>query len=94
MIFYNLLLLLLFSKNIQCMITISNPNINGIVYFKTQSSPYIVESDLTIHKNSKLVIEPGVEVRFNKGKKLIVRGNLEANVSFSLLTIDRLILKF
>jgi hypothetical protein len=66
---------------VNCLLTISNININGIVQFKTESSPYIIENDLIIHKNSKLIIEPGVEVRFNKGKQLIVRGILEANVS-------------
>ena len=72
---------LTFFSQIQSLVTITNLNINGVVYFKTESSPYIVEQDLTINKKSKLVIEPGVEVRFNKGKKIIVQGVLEAIVS-------------
>lgn len=74
-------LFLTFFYRIQSLVTITNSNINGIVNFKTESSPYIVEQDLIINKKSKLIIEPGVEVRFNKGKKIIVQGILEANVS-------------
>jgi hypothetical protein len=77
-------LFLTFFYRIQSLVTITNSNINGVTYFKTESSPYIVEQDLIINKKSKLIIEPGVEVRFNKGKKIIVQGILEANVSVCL----------
>jgi hypothetical protein len=54
--------------------------INGLVTLKAEWSPYVVREDLIINRNSKLVIEPGVELRFDKGKQLIVHGTLEAKV--------------
>ncbi len=57
--------------------------INGLVTLKAESSPYIVYDDLIINRNSKLIIEPGVEIRFSKGKQLIVHGTLEAKVGYN-----------
>lgn len=52
---------------------------NGILILDKASSPYYVDDNLIIHKKNKLIIEPGVELRFEKGKQLIVYGTLEAN---------------
>jgi hypothetical protein len=57
--------------------------IGGIIktnetFVKTKS-PYIVTSDLVITQEGFLTLEPGVELRFNGGVKLEVRGKLIAN---------------
>jgi hypothetical protein len=41
-------------------------------------SPYMVNGEIYIHEDSTLVIEPGVEVRFNGWYKFIVNGSLFA----------------
>ncbi|XP_076338817.1 protein bark beetle-like [Tachypleus tridentatus] len=41
-------------------------------------SPYIVKSDLVVDKDGKLVIEPGVEVQFQAGVGITVKGTLVA----------------
>lgn len=42
------------------------------------NSPYLVKDDITIESNDTLRIEPGVEIYFDDGKKLIVNGTLIA----------------
>lgn len=39
-------------------------------------SPYLIKEDLIIESNDTLLIEPGVELYFDDGKKLIVKGTL------------------
>ncbi len=41
-------------------------------------SPYLIQGDITIHADSTLTIEPGVEVNFQGHYKLAVEGALEA----------------
>ena len=45
---------------------------------KLDSSPYASLTDVVVQKGAKLVIEPGCELQFAKGKQLIVHGTLEA----------------
>lgn len=77
-----LIIVLVWLKFANCLVTISYTQVNGVVTFKNTSSPYIIENNLIIPRYSKLIIEPGVEVRFTKGKQLIVHGILEAKVCF------------
>ncbi|MCQ2105496.1 MAG: right-handed parallel beta-helix repeat-containing protein [Fibrobacter sp.] len=58
-------------------------------FIKADKSPYVVNSDITIAKNSAVVIEPGVVIRFAPGTGLyingqfIVAGNKKQNVTFA-----------
>ena len=47
-------------------------NINGFI--KAENSPYLVQSDITVDKNSAVVIEPGVTFLFAPGTGLYVNG--------------------
>ncbi len=42
------------------------------------SSPYIIEGDITIPNGQVLLIEPGVQLRFNGYYQFLVEGNLQA----------------
>ena len=53
-------------------------NVSG-TWSKAQS-PYIVNGDLTIPDNQKLIIEPGVEIRFSGNFRLIVTDALTQRV--------------
>jgi hypothetical protein len=50
---------------------------------KHENSPYIAEHDVVINKKANLTIEPGCELRFAKGKQLIVYGTLNARGTHS-----------
>ncbi|MCJ7554359.1 MAG: hypothetical protein MUO34_10800 [Ignavibacteriaceae bacterium] len=41
-------------------------------------SPYLIKDDIIIDSSASLKIEPGVELYFEEGKSLIVKGELEA----------------
>ena len=45
------------------------------------ATPYVVQSSLTIQSGVKLIIQPGVEVKFNSGTNLMVNGTLQAKGS-------------
>ncbi|GMU96681.1 right-handed parallel beta-helix repeat-containing protein [Ignavibacterium album] len=42
-------------------------------------SPYLIKEDLTVESSDTLIIEPGTELYFDDGKKLIVQGTLIAD---------------
>nr|XP_022906031.1 protein bark beetle isoform X1 [Onthophagus taurus] len=48
------------------------------LYFTKEKSPYLVRSDLIVEKNARLVIEAGVEVRFEPQTGITVLGVLNA----------------
>jgi hypothetical protein len=52
--------------------------INGNMTLKYENSPFIINDNLIIARKAKLTIEPGCELRFAKGKQLIVHGTLDA----------------
>lgn len=43
-----------------------------------ENSPYISNEDVIVRRNARLTIEPGCELRFAKGKQLIIYGTLIA----------------
>ncbi|MNK31089.1 hypothetical protein D3C87_495120 [compost metagenome] len=74
--FYYLLILLISN------FIFAQTNIGGGIYsdkiLKQSESPYIVSSNLVIFPEITLTVEPGVEIRFNDGISLEIRGNLFA----------------
>ena len=48
--------------------------------FRRDSSPYMITKDIEVARGATLRIEPGVEVRFKPGLKLVVNGTLIAQV--------------
>ena len=47
------------------------------------NSPYVVSNTIEVAKGATLKIEAGTEVRFNKGAKILVKGELQINGSAS-----------
>lgn len=66
-----------FIIGINC-ITFLPSHINENTTLKLENSPYITNQDVIINRHAKLSIEPGCELRFAKGKQLIVNGILDA----------------
>lgn len=52
--------------------------INNIENWTSKLSPYIIDELVTIEKNGIVIINPGTEVKFKKGAKLLVNGVLYA----------------
>ena len=73
-----LLLLLSFATGA----TTGQPNVikQDTIFYKSRS-PYIFHEDLYISQKIKLTIEPGVELRFDHNKGILVKGILIAEVS-------------
>jgi hypothetical protein len=76
---YTLLLLLFgyFIVGANC-VSFLPANINENITLKLEHSPFITNQNVIIAKQAKLTIEPGCELRFAKGKQLIVHGILDA----------------
>lgn len=57
-------------------------NVGGTLSTNTtwslSGSPYIVQTDVIVSQGVQLLIDPGVEVRFRKGRTLVVHGLLRA----------------
>jgi hypothetical protein len=53
-------------------------NITQDTTWSISGSPYVISSDVQVYGGVKLIINPGVEVRFNQGAGLIVAGELKA----------------
>ena len=51
---------------------------NPLNLLRASNSPYLANHDVIIHKDATLVIEPGCELKFAKGKELVVFGTLIA----------------
>lgn len=51
---------------------------NSVNLLKASQSPYVADHDVIVHKDATLVIEPGCELKFAKGKELVVFGTLIA----------------
>lgn len=76
-----LLLLLLLSFAVSA--TTGHPRvIRNDTIFNKRGSPYIFQEDLYIAHKARLIIEPGVELRFDHNKGILVKGTLHAEVSF------------
>jgi hypothetical protein len=58
--------------------TLMPTQINQNLTLTLDSSPYVAEHDVYVHRKAKLTIEPGVELRFGKGRQLHVHGTLDA----------------
>ena len=60
----------------------TNTNVGGPIFEDTtwtkEGNPYIVIDTIDIWSGVTLTIEPGVDVRFNSGKRLLITGNLIA----------------
>ncbi len=58
--------------------SIAQTEVSGNVQgeWNLDDSPYIVVGDITIQSNNELIIEPGVQIRFNGPYRLIVNGLL------------------
>ena len=54
-------------------------NVTGV--WRSEYSPYVITLDTVVPDYGELTIEPGVEVRFNTGKKMTVFGKLDVNGS-------------
>ena len=72
-----LLLLLLNYIDITSQTEIAAGNVNGI--WRKEESPYIVNGNILVARDDKLIIEPGVKINFAGHYKLVVNGILEAN---------------
>ena len=62
---------------------LSADEINENVTLTLANSPYVSNENLIVGKKGKLTIEPGCELRFAKGKQLIVYGTLVARGTLS-----------
>ncbi len=74
--------ILLNSLLLLSIITTAQTNISGGIFsnttFSLKNSPYIVTDNLALFPNVKLIIEPGVELKFNSNKYFEIRGQLIA----------------
>jgi hypothetical protein len=53
--------------------------VEDTIHWIKANSPYLFTSDFVVYPNETLVIEPGVEARFDPWNKLEIRGRLVAN---------------
>jgi hypothetical protein len=72
-----LLILLLASKSAIAQTNVTQ-NITQNTTWGISGSPYIIESDIQVYPNTRLTIEPGVEVVIHIGASLIIGGELIA----------------
>lgn len=85
-IFYNIIKMvkkiLFFSALLINLTVLAQTTVSGGIFsnttFTLNNSPYVVTDNLVIFPNVKLIIEPGVEIKFNSGKNLQVRGEILA----------------
>lgn len=56
---------------------------NDRVAFTRYRSPYLIRNDIIVEENAEMVIEPGVEMRFQPQTGITVRGVLTAVVRIS-----------
>jgi len=77
--------------------TLLKSEIDVHLVLQYEHSPYIAEHDVVVNRKANLTIEPGCELRFAKGKQLIVFGTLNARgthsnrIKFTKLTDNRLL---
>jgi hypothetical protein len=53
-------------------------DLSASAHLRLANSPFLADEDVIVRKNSNLTIEPGCELRFAKGKHLVVHGTLYA----------------
>ena len=53
------------------------------------NAPYIALTDVTVHPNVSLTIEPGVDIQLASGTNLIINGEIHANGSLQLPVVFR-----
>ena len=73
-------LLLVCTVAIQAQTTI-NSNIVTNTTWTAANSPYIISANITVSANVTLTIESGVEVKFDAGRSIVVRGTMNAENS-------------
>lgn len=73
-------MLLVCTVAIQAQTTISS-NIVTNTTWTAASSPYIISANITVNANVTLTIESGVEVKFDAGRSIVVRGTMNAENS-------------
>lgn len=66
-------------------------SINSERILRSSESPYSVREHITVEKNGKLIIEPGVRLEFAPTVGITVRGILHAVVSFLYFSTFKLI---
>lgn len=71
-----LLVLALFTPNASALTVIQGGEVNGI--WTVADHPYLISGEISISTADSLIIQPGVEVRFNSGMYLNVFGTLLA----------------
>lgn len=66
-----------------CVNSYSQTNVSGGIFSNTTwtlaNSPYIVTGDVALYPGFSLDVEPGTIIKFEEGKRLIVRGSLNLN---------------
>jgi predicted outer membrane repeat protein len=80
-----LLIILFLAFQISADVTIPAGNVNGV--WTESDSPYFIDGEITLQMNDQLIIQPGVEVRFNDHYKFIIHGKLlsEGTLADSIL---------
>ncbi len=56
---------------------------NSVNLLKASNSPYFANHDVIVEKDATLVIEPGCELKFAKGKEIVVFGTLIAKGNYT-----------
>lgn len=59
--------------------TLLDAQINNHLVLNATKSPYLATEDVVVSQKTRLTIEPGTEIRFARGRQLIVHGTLIAN---------------
>ncbi len=72
-----LFLILLSSISVKAQVNIAGGIYNDAIFYKS-FSPYVISGDAFIMPGVNVFVEPGTIVKFKRGAKLIVRGNLRA----------------
>jgi len=65
-------------SSVQALTSLQKEYTQPLNYLYVSQSPFIAEYDVIVHKGAKLIVEPGCEIRFAKGKELTVFGVLDA----------------
>ncbi|MBW7912626.1 MAG: T9SS type A sorting domain-containing protein [Taibaiella sp.] len=68
---------LFFSFSVNAQVNIAGGIYNDAIFYKS-FSPYVISGDAFIMPGVNVLVEPGAVVKFKRGAKLIVRGNLRA----------------
>jgi hypothetical protein len=75
--------MIFFAIMLPSLAVIAETEVGGLIGTNTvwsaAESPYVVKNDVVVRDGVKLTIESGIEIRFNSGRSLIIKGSLAAN---------------